>query len=370
MGCCSSGPDPDKLIEQGCGDLLVGCNPACDITLAPASVTPHHATLRLFDKALYVRDNGAGGGILVNSTPVAEGMWLPVRPGDVLRIGPAGMEVLWLGEGPLSVRGEWLTWRNGTVESLARVIHEGNRYSDLPVLADALEEAGCDDPRILGCCRHPAGQPEARLLLYLILNGGGSPVVAHAREIPSPLSFRLEMTLLYRPLPELIGRELLISGLNNLEAEVAQELLHALPTSHGPDRYTALFGLSWCEAVLAKYNILDLTYRAPDELLTAGYYPSGAYLYRELGLIGTDEEGPGAEYDADECKRLLKAIAGESSLVFLRLFLEAVNRPAERPYQHGGRLTIPAGYLPRRFVVTDAGLSNYEHVWSERHFYM
>lgn len=37
----------------------------------------------------------------------------------------------------------WLAWSDGTVSKLARVIYEERRYEDMPILADALEEAGC-----------------------------------------------------------------------------------------------------------------------------------------------------------------------------------------------------------------------------------
>ncbi len=54
----------------------------------------------------------------------------------------------------------WLTWNDGAVPRLARAIAEAGDSAVLPVLADALEEAGCDDPDILGHCR--AGGRDAR----------------------------------------------------------------------------------------------------------------------------------------------------------------------------------------------------------------
>ena len=50
---------------------------------------------------------------------------------------------------------DWLAWNNGTVGQLAETIYEERRYQDLPVLADALEEAGCDDTEILDHLRGP-----------------------------------------------------------------------------------------------------------------------------------------------------------------------------------------------------------------------
>jgi hypothetical protein len=52
----------------------------------------------------------------------------------------------------------WLEWNNGTVRDLARAIRENGQTEALPVLADALEEAGCTNLDLLQSCR--VGQPE------------------------------------------------------------------------------------------------------------------------------------------------------------------------------------------------------------------
>jgi hypothetical protein len=46
-----------------------------------------------------------------------------------------------------------LRWHNGTVVRLAQAIYAARRFGDLPTLADALEEAGCNDPEVLVHCR-------------------------------------------------------------------------------------------------------------------------------------------------------------------------------------------------------------------------
>jgi hypothetical protein len=47
----------------------------------------------------------------------------------------------------------WLAYDGGAVQKLARVIYDEDRFGDLPVLADALEEAGCDCAEVLEHCR-------------------------------------------------------------------------------------------------------------------------------------------------------------------------------------------------------------------------
>ena len=50
----------------------------------------------------------------------------------------------------------WLEWNDGTVSELAPAIYDDRHFEDLPVLGDALEEAGCSDPLILDHCRSEA----------------------------------------------------------------------------------------------------------------------------------------------------------------------------------------------------------------------
>jgi hypothetical protein len=54
----------------------------------------------------------------------------------------------------------WLAWNGGTVRKLAEAIYEDQAFDRLPVLADALEDAGCSDADLLGHLRGPG--PHAR----------------------------------------------------------------------------------------------------------------------------------------------------------------------------------------------------------------
>jgi hypothetical protein len=60
-------------------------------------------------------------------------------------------------------------WRTPEVVALARTIYEERRYQDMPVLADALEEAGCADPDILRHCREPGEHVRGCWVLDLVL---------------------------------------------------------------------------------------------------------------------------------------------------------------------------------------------------------
>jgi hypothetical protein len=58
---------------------------------------------------------------------------------------------------PVAVDPSWLT---PTVVQLARGVYEDRAFDRLPILADAIHDAGCEDADILGHCRGPG--PHAR----------------------------------------------------------------------------------------------------------------------------------------------------------------------------------------------------------------
>jgi hypothetical protein len=54
---------------------------------------------------------------------------------------------------PVSADPSWRTWNDGCVAKIAQGIYDERRFTDLPVLADALLDAGCDDENVLAHCR-------------------------------------------------------------------------------------------------------------------------------------------------------------------------------------------------------------------------
>jgi hypothetical protein len=56
---------------------------------------------------------------------------------------------------PYYVAGRLPSWVTSTVRALARQIAESGDYSAVPILADALQEAGCDSETVLDSCRRP-----------------------------------------------------------------------------------------------------------------------------------------------------------------------------------------------------------------------
>ncbi|MGE3804536.1 MAG: hypothetical protein AB7K24_07675 [Gemmataceae bacterium] len=85
----------------------------------------------------------------------------PVLPGAYMtssgpfdatyRLGPDTAIERLLAE--MEVDPDWLAWHDGTVVKIATEIRRSRTFEKLPVLGDALEEAGCTNEAILKHCR-------------------------------------------------------------------------------------------------------------------------------------------------------------------------------------------------------------------------
>jgi hypothetical protein len=69
----------------------------------------------------------------------------------------------------VSLNPAWLTWNDSTVPKLAQGIYDDRAFDRLPVLADALEEAGCKDADILAHLREPGPHTRGCWPLDLVL---------------------------------------------------------------------------------------------------------------------------------------------------------------------------------------------------------
>jgi hypothetical protein len=63
----------------------------------------------------------------------------------------------------------WLLWNDETVLRLARHIYEQQKFEELPILGDALEEAGCADEAVLSHCHHSDGHVRGCGVVDLVL---------------------------------------------------------------------------------------------------------------------------------------------------------------------------------------------------------
>jgi hypothetical protein len=67
------------------------------------------------------------------------------------------------------VERSWLSWNGGTIRQMALGIYDDRAFDRMPVLGDALEDAGCDDEAILTHCRSEAEHVRGCWVLDLLL---------------------------------------------------------------------------------------------------------------------------------------------------------------------------------------------------------
>jgi hypothetical protein len=72
----------------------------------------------------------------------------------------------------VKIKSPWLKWNSGTVPSIAQGIYQERAFERLPVLADALEDAGCADTALLGHLRGPGPHVRGCWALDLLLGRG------------------------------------------------------------------------------------------------------------------------------------------------------------------------------------------------------
>jgi hypothetical protein len=71
-----------------------------------------------------------------------------------------------------AVDNAWLAWNHGIIDKMARVIYDERAFDRMPVLADALEEAGCTDADILAHCRRSSPHTRGCWLIDLLTARG------------------------------------------------------------------------------------------------------------------------------------------------------------------------------------------------------
>ena len=60
-------------------------------------------------------------------------------------------------------------WRTSTVEAIAKGIAAEGTFDAMPILADALQDAGCDNTLLLDHCRHATGHTKCCWVLSQVL---------------------------------------------------------------------------------------------------------------------------------------------------------------------------------------------------------
>jgi hypothetical protein len=80
-------------------------------------------------------------------------------------------------------------WRTDTVVLLVRTVSESRDFGAMPILADALQDAGCDSDEILSHCRGPGPHVRGCWVVDLVLGRCRDPVTS-CRSGPAPAGRR------------------------------------------------------------------------------------------------------------------------------------------------------------------------------------
>jgi hypothetical protein len=91
---------------------------------------------------------------------------------DAARAADVVREILGDPFRPVTLRHEWLRNEGRAVAHLAAAIHDEGRYEDMPILADALEDAGCTVAAVLDHCRAPVRHARGCWVVDLLLGKG------------------------------------------------------------------------------------------------------------------------------------------------------------------------------------------------------
>jgi hypothetical protein len=70
---------------------------------------------------------------------------------------------------PQRLEPTWLSWNAGTIPKMVQAIYDDRSFDRLPILADALEDAGCDNADILAHCRRPGEHVRGCWVVDLLL---------------------------------------------------------------------------------------------------------------------------------------------------------------------------------------------------------
>jgi hypothetical protein len=129
--------------------LLIGRHPDVDLPVSNRFVGRQHCRVGWTGCAPWIEDLDSRNGVFINGRRIAPGDRSPLWPGDEFLLGSVPGR-LW---GSLWFDPCWLAWENDLILRLVRHLAQEPDLSGLPVLGDALEDAGCTYAEVLAHCR-------------------------------------------------------------------------------------------------------------------------------------------------------------------------------------------------------------------------
>ena len=71
---------------------------------------------------------------------------------------------------PVTINPTWFAWNDDMVRKIAQAIYDERAFDRLPILADALTDAGCDNADILNHCRSEGPHVKGCWVVDLLLD--------------------------------------------------------------------------------------------------------------------------------------------------------------------------------------------------------
>jgi predicted component of type VI protein secretion system len=145
--------------------LSIGRGPECDIQVGGSDVERRHCEVRRDEDGAWLCDRTGGNRCLLNDERLGPWEVRRLRPGDVVQVGESQFRVT----AQVRINPAWLRANERAALELVRAALATGDLAALPVVADALEEAGCDDAELLAHCREPGTERCARWVLQELL---------------------------------------------------------------------------------------------------------------------------------------------------------------------------------------------------------
>jgi hypothetical protein len=137
---------------------------------ASAASAAWGATLRVATSAAGSASVSAAAGAAFAVHPcAADAPWHKAKEEERKRQAAILRDLFGIPQLPVKVDPTWARWNDGCVVKIAGAVYEQYRFAELPVLADALEEAGCNDSGLLMHCRAPGEHVRGCWVVDLIL---------------------------------------------------------------------------------------------------------------------------------------------------------------------------------------------------------
>jgi hypothetical protein len=133
--------------------LCLGRGHGCEIYVPMLSVARRHCEIGCDEAGAWVRDLHSRNGTYVHRQHIPPDRQVRLRLDDVVRLAGSAFVLT----ARFQVPPQWQAFQGGLIAHLARGIASERRTGDLPILADALEDAGCPLDELLGHLReeHP-----------------------------------------------------------------------------------------------------------------------------------------------------------------------------------------------------------------------